>query len=82
LPEDPLRGYEPSVRDYLARCDTDEEALEVLQYLVKRGELDEKRASELEREIREKGVRSLVERRHFGYYLERYYDPEERRYRG
>ncbi|MHC1580839.1 DUF2095 family protein [Methanopyrus sp.] len=82
MSKDPLRGYEPRVEDYLARCETDEEALEVIRYLLRRGELDEERARDLESKIKREGVRSIVERREFGYYLERYYDPDNREYRG
>ncbi len=54
----------------------------MIEYLRKRGELDEEEAEKLESKIKREGVRSIVERREFGYYLERYYDPDKKEYRG
>ena len=66
---DPWAGYEPDVIDFLRRCDTEEEALEIIEYLERRGEITSERAEELRRQLRERGVRSFGEKKEPGYYL-------------
>lgn len=66
---DPWRGFEPGPIDFLRRARTVEEALEVIDYLEKRGELEKDKASELRRLIREKGLGALGPRKKDGYYL-------------
>ena len=62
----------PSPVDYLRRCDTDEEAIEVIDYLERRGEIGGKEAENLRRQVREKGVRSFGSKKEWGYYSEKY----------
>lgn len=69
---DVLRGYTPTVTDYLARCSDEESALEVIDYLERKGEIGADQANELRERIRRDGVRSIVEKREEGYYLKRY----------
>ncbi|MDJ0275153.1 MAG: DUF2095 family protein [Nitrososphaerota archaeon] len=69
---DVLRGYTPTVTDYLARCPDEESALEVIDYLERRGEIGPEQANELRERIRREGVRSIVEMREEGYYLRKY----------
>jgi len=66
---DPWAGYEPDVIDFIRRCDTEEEALEIIDYLERRGEITSERAEELRRQLRERGVRSFGEKKEPGYYL-------------
>ena len=63
------RGYDPSILDFLRRCDNDREALEVVDYLEKRGEITEAYAASLRTRIKEKGVRSFGEKRTPGHYF-------------
>jgi len=64
-----FRGYNPDVIDFLRRCDTDEQAIEIIDYLEKRKEISEKYASHLRRQLEEKGIRSFGSKKEDGYYL-------------
>ncbi|MFX0116160.1 MAG: DUF2095 family protein [Candidatus Hodarchaeota archaeon] len=65
---DPLNRYSPSVEDFLARADTDEEALAVIDYLQRRGEISLEKARGFQAIIRQKGIRALGPKRTPGYY--------------
>ncbi len=64
---DPFRGYIPGVFDYLARAKTEEECLEIIDYLEAKGELEPELAEELRRQTREEGPESFGTREP-GYY--------------
>lgn len=66
---DKSRGYEPTVIDFIKRCENDEEAIEIIDFLEKRGEITKDYAESLKARIREKGVRSFGKRRKPGYYF-------------
>ncbi len=61
-------GYEPSVVDYLRRCATDEQALEIIDYLEGRGEIEDDYAKRLRRQLAEHGLGSFGRRKNPGYY--------------
>lgn len=63
----------PDAVAYLRRCDTDEEAYEVIDYLERKGEISKSYAESLRRQVREKGVRSFGSRKPRGYYILKYY---------
>ncbi|MFZ8791589.1 MAG: DUF2095 family protein [Thermosphaera aggregans] len=65
---DPWRGYVPSVVDYIRRCKSVEEALEVVNYLRQRGEIGEREASELRSILEDKGLGFFGERKGDDYY--------------
>ena len=67
-----LRGFMPGPLDYLRRCSSDEEALSVIEYLEKRGELSGDFAERLRMQVKEKGVRSFGSMKESGYYLRKY----------
>jgi len=60
-----VKGEFPTVIDFLRRCDTDEQALEIINYFERRGEISEEYAAELRVQLVRYGVRS------FGSKLER-----------
>jgi hypothetical protein len=60
--------YIPEFRSYIRRARTNDEAVEVVNYLRKRGELSEKHASGLLKQIKEQGVRSFGSLKTWGYY--------------
>ena len=62
----------PGPVDYLRRCDTDEEAIDVIDYLERRGEIDGEEAEKLRKQVRERGVRSFGSKKEWGYYSEKY----------
>lgn len=69
LKVDKSRGFEPTVIDFIKRCDKDEEALEIIDYLERRGEITKEYAESLRTRIRERGVRSFGRKRKPGYYF-------------
>lgn len=62
----------PTPIDYLRRCDTDDEALKVINYLERRGEISPEQAESLRRQVKEHGVRSFGKKREWGYYSTKY----------
>lgn len=61
--------YMPDVVDFIRRCDTDEQAEEIVDYLEKRGEISHEYAQRIRKQIREKGVRSFGSKKEEGYYF-------------
>ncbi len=72
LKVDKGRGYDPSVIDFLQRCSTDEEGLEVIDFMEKRGEISKAYAASLKKRIAESGIRSFGEKRESGYYFKKF----------
>lgn len=62
-------GYEPDVIDFIRRCDTEEQALEIINFLEKRGEISKDYADRLRRQLKEKGVRSFGSKKEPGWYF-------------
>jgi len=61
--------YSPDIIDFIRRCDSVDQAEEVIRYLEKRGEIDAEYASRLIKQLKEKGVRSFGEKKENDYYL-------------
>jgi hypothetical protein len=61
--------YMPDVIDFIRRCDTEEQAKEIIDYMEKRGEIEKQYAKKLRRQLREKGVRSFGPKKEENYYL-------------
>jgi hypothetical protein len=61
--------YNPTVIDFLCRCDTAKQAEEIIDYLEKRRETDRSCAQKLRTQLKKKGVRSFGAKREEGYYL-------------
>jgi len=61
--------YMPDVIDFVRRCDTEEQAEEIIAYMEKRGEIEEQYAEELRRQLKNKGVRSFGPKKEDNYYL-------------
>jgi len=66
-----FEGYNPDVIDFLRRCDTKEQAEEIISYLESRGEISEEYASRLRRQLKKKGVRSFGPKKEDDYYLKK-----------
>jgi len=64
--------FMPTAVDYLRRCNSTAEAVEVLNYLTRIGQLKDEERRELENKIFNEGLESLGPRKSFGYYSERY----------
>jgi hypothetical protein len=63
-----FEGYEPTVIDFIRRCETDEQALEIIDFMEKRGEITQDYAKRLKNQLARLGVRSFGERKKPGYY--------------
>ena len=61
--------YMPDVIDFIRRCDTAEQAEEVIAYMEKRGEINKPHASRLRQQLKEKGVGSFGSKKEQDYYL-------------
>jgi hypothetical protein len=66
---DKFRNYDPTVVDFIRRCDTEEQAEAIIAYLEKRGELTKEYAAELRKQLKRKGVRSFGSKKEENYYF-------------
>ena len=63
-----FKGYTPGVIDFICRCKTETEALEIIEYMLAKGEISEKHAKELRKQLQEKGLEFFGEHRAPGFY--------------
>jgi len=63
-----LPGYAPDAVDFIRRCETMEQALEIISFLEKRGELSFEHAVRLRAQLRLRGLRSFGSKKEPGYY--------------
>ena len=63
-----IEGYEPTVVDFLRRCKDDAQALEVIEFMEKRGEIEPSYAKRLRRQLTEHGLRSFGKLKKRGWY--------------
>lgn len=61
--------YMPDVISFIRRCDNEQQAEEIIDYLEKRGEVSHNYAQRLKRQLKERGVRSFGTKKEEGYYL-------------
>jgi len=61
--------YTPDVIDFIRRCETEEQAEEIIAYMERRGEIKEQYAEKLRKQLKEKGVRSFGPKKEEGYYF-------------
>lgn len=52
-------GYGPSVIDFIRRCETDEQAIEIIGFMESRGEIDPDYAGRLRTQLARRGLRSF-----------------------
>lgn len=62
------QGYEPGAVEFIRRCDTEEQALEIINYLEERGEITHEYARALRKQLVERGLRSFGPKRNPGCY--------------
>ena len=65
---DPLQGFLPSVIDYIRRCSSLEEALEIIAYLESRKEITSEEAHKLKTQLNTQGLESFGLKKTWGYY--------------
>jgi len=61
--------YMPDVIDFIRRCDNEQQAREIIDYLERKNEISKEYARRLKRQLREKGVRSFGSKKEEGYYF-------------
>ncbi len=69
---DPTGGKEtftPDVVDYIRRCDTVSQALEIIDYLMKRNEISPSQAREIKGQLKTDGLRSFGSKKEKDHYL-------------
>jgi hypothetical protein len=64
-------GFDPSAIDFIRRCKTDDQAYEIIEYLVKRGEVSKEEAENMCSQLKESGVRSFGPLKKAGHYNQR-----------
>ena len=64
-----LTHYEPDVIDFIRRCDTSEQAEEIIAFMERKGEIQNQYANELREQLKSKGVRSFGSKKEQDYYL-------------
>jgi hypothetical protein len=69
--EDELRHFNPTVIDFVRRCETEAEAEDIIIYLEKRGELSKEYAKELKKQLKKEGVRSFGPKKEDNYYFKK-----------
>lgn len=64
-------SYLPDVIDFIRRCDNEKQALEIVDYMERRREIDPHYARWLRKQLKEKGVRSFGPKKEDDYYSRR-----------
>jgi hypothetical protein len=63
-----VQGYIPTAVDFIRRCENNEQALEIINYLESRGEIEPDYAKQLRSQLAEHGLRSFGRRKKPGCY--------------
>jgi len=63
-----VQGYEPTVVDFIRRCESDEQALEIIDFLEKRGEIEPDYANRLRTQLVRQGLSSFGPKKNPGCY--------------
>ena len=66
---DKFSNYDPTVVDFIRRCDTEEQAEEIITYMEKRGEVSKEYAKALRQQLKREGVRSFGSKKEENYYF-------------
>ncbi len=68
---DEFRHFNPTVIDFIRRCDTEAEAEAIILYSEKRGEVCKEYAEELKKQLKKEGVRSFGSKKEDNYYFKK-----------
>jgi hypothetical protein len=66
---DKFRNYDPTVVDFIRRCDTEAQAEAIIAFMEKRGELTKAYAAKLRKQLKREGVRSFGSKKEENYYF-------------
>jgi hypothetical protein len=69
LLSDKFRNYDPTVIDFIRRCDTEMQTEAIIAYLEKRGALTKEYARELRKQLKREGVRGFGSKKEENYYF-------------
>lgn len=70
-PNNEFSRYDPTIIDFLRRCNTIEETESIISYLEKRGEITEKYGRFIRNQIKKKGIRSFGPKKSENYYFKK-----------
>lgn len=70
--EEELKGFNPTVIDFIRRCNTVQEVESIINYLEKRGEISTDYAKNIRKQLKEKGIRSFGPKKGESYYFKKY----------
>jgi hypothetical protein len=62
-------SFEPDVVDYLRRCDTMSQAMEIVEFLLKQSEISPAQAKEIKSQLKAEGLRSFGSKKEKDHYL-------------
>lgn len=62
-------NYNPDIIDFLRRCDNNQQAEEIINYMEERSEITHNYAEKLRQQLRKRGVRSFGSKKEEGYYF-------------
>ena len=68
-----FENYVPDAIDFIRRCNTEDEAEEIIIYLEKKGEISKEYATKLTKQLKTEGVRSFGSKKEENYYLKKKY---------
>ena len=70
--EEDLKGFSPTVIDFIRRCNTVQEVELIINYLEKRGEISAAYTEKIRKQLKEKGIRSFGPKKSDNYYFKKY----------
>jgi hypothetical protein len=62
-------SFEPDVVDYIRRCDTMSQAMEIVEFLLKQSEITTAQAREIKSQLKADGIRSFGSKKEKDHYL-------------
>ncbi len=68
-PPDKLRNYEPTIIDFIRRCNTRTQAESIIGFMERRGEIGADYAKQLRQQLRKEGLRSFGPKKDDNYYF-------------
>lgn len=63
-----VHGYEPTIIDFIRRCENDDQALGIINFLERQGEIESNYARRLRIQLAKRGLRSFGKKRKPGCY--------------
>ncbi len=70
MEQDYLRGFDPQAIDFIRRAKSEQEAIDILNFLENRDEITSEDCQDLKRQLQENGLQSFGDHKSDGYYFE------------